>query len=43
MGAENSNDIRLDEFVCFYIINKGMQYVVDNYIHLREQYYASKT
>lgn len=42
MGAEN-NTTRLNDFVCFYIIEKGMQYVVNNYIHLREQYYASKT
>jgi hypothetical protein len=42
MGADTNVDIRLDEYVCFFILNNGMQYVVENYIELREEYYASK-
>lgn len=31
--------IQLNVFITYYIQNNGMNYVVDNYIALRNQYY----
>ena len=39
----NSQFTQLDQYICWVIQTKGIVYVVDNYLMLRDQYYNSRS
>lgn len=41
---DNMSDFyQLNQYICWYIQNDGISYVVDNYVDLRERYYSEKS
>lgn len=42
MVSQSTSLLRLNEYIHIYIQTSGLQYVVDNYIDLREGYYNNK-